>query len=182
VRSVDELLAAYRDGDTTALDRLIPLIYAELRRLARSQMRRERQEHTLQTTAVVHEAYLRLVSQRVDVATRGRFLGLAAHVMRQVLVDQSRRRNAAKRGAGQIMVQLMNNADVAQESSADLVALDDALRELSAVDPRLSQVVELRYFAGLTIEETAEVVQRSSVTVRRDWSVAKAFLYDRIKR
>jgi RNA polymerase sigma-70 factor (ECF subfamily) len=180
---VTELLAAYRAGDGEAMDRLVPLVYAELRRMAARHLRRERGEHTLQPTALVHEAYLRMVDQRdAPWQDRAHFLGCAAHLMRNILVDHARRRNAAKRGKGEARVTLGAAADVAQSTDVDLVALDDALRELEAIDPRQSRMVELRFFGGLSIEETAEVLGVSSAQVRREWTVVRAWLRRELER
>jgi RNA polymerase sigma factor (TIGR02999 family) len=181
--NVTQLLAAYRAGDAGAMDRLIPLVYAELRRIAARHLRRERGEHTLQPTALVHEAYLRMVDQRdAPWQNRAHFLGCAAHQMRNILVDHARRRRAAKRGAGAAQVTLGAAEDVANGADVDLVALDDALEALDAIDPRQRQMVELRYFGGLSIEETAEVLGLSSGQVRREWTVVRAWLRRELER
>jgi RNA polymerase sigma-70 factor (ECF subfamily) len=176
-KSITELLIEWRDGDESALDRLIPLVYEELRRLARYYMRRERPEHTLQTGALVNEAYLRLVDHRgMRWQNRNHFYAVAAQAMRRILVDHARSRHYAKRGGGGQMVELDEAASAAQKKAADLVALDDALRDLSAFDCRKSQIVEMRYFGGMSVEETAEVLGVSPITVMREWNTAKAWL------
>jgi RNA polymerase sigma-70 factor, ECF subfamily len=174
---VTTLLAAWSDGDQEALSLLVPRIYAELRRIAHHAMRAERHGLTLQTTALVNEAYLRLVDiHRVRWESRAHFLGVAAQAMRRILVDAARTRGAQKRGGGAPVVQLDGAALVAPERGPSLVALDDALTELANVDPRKSRVVELRYFGGLSVEEAAAVLHVSPETVQRDWRVAKAWL------
>ena len=175
---ISVLLADWKSGDQTAKDKLIPFVYDQLRRLARRQLAQERPDHTLQATALVNEAYLLLVDQQ-DVCwqNRAHFFALAAQVMRHILVDHARRRGRAKRGGGGQHVSLDEALIVSGERAAELVALDDALTDLAAIDPRRSQVVELRYFGGLTVEETAEVLNVSPVTVMRDWTAARAWLY-----
>lgn len=176
--SVTDLLARSRDGQANALEQLIPLVYDELRAIAHRQLRLERSHHTLSTTAVVNEAYLRLVDQRrVDWRDRTHFFAVAAHVVRRVLVDYARRRGAKKRDGGQDAIPL-DDAMVAIEEQGDLlVALDDALVRLAELDSRLARVVELRFFAGLTEAETAQVLDVSPRTVRYDWVKAKGWLY-----
>jgi len=177
-KSVTQLLVAWSDGDQTALDQLVPLVNEELRRLARGYMRRERPGHTLQTTALVNEAYLRLVDQKhTHWQNRAHFLAIAAQLMRRILVDYARRRQYQKRGGGAVQVTLGHAEEVANERSPDLVALDEALASLAEMDPRRSRVVELRFFGGLSIEETAEVMNVSPTTVERDWTIAKAWLH-----
>lgn len=174
---VTALLQAWSAGDTTALDRLIPLVHAELRRLARRYMRRERSGHTLQTTALINEAYLRLVdAHTVDWRNRAHFFGIAARVMRRVLVDFARERSYRKRGGGSCRVTLDESLLIAQTPDADLVALDDGLNALAEVDPRKSRAIELRFFGGLSIEEAALVLDVSPETVKRDCRLAKAWL------
>ena len=181
-KSITQLLVAWSDGDGAALDQLVPLVEAELHRLARSYMRGERQGHTLQTTALVNEAYLRLIDQKhVRWQNRAHFLAIAAQVMRRILVDYARRRHYQKRGGGAIQVTLADAESLADERTPDLVALDEALASLSEIDPRRSQVVELRFFGGLSIEETAEVLKVSPTTVERDWTIAKAWLHKTLK-
>ena len=175
---VSELLADWSKGNEAARDELIPLIYDELRRLAGYHMARERSDHSLQATALVNEAYLRLIDQRkVRWQGRAHFFALASRMMRRILVDSARKRRYAKRGGGQAQVSLDEAMVVVQEGTPDLIALDDALNRLAAIDPRKSQVVELRYFGGLSMEEVAEVLKVSTITVRRDWGTAKAWLY-----
>jgi RNA polymerase sigma factor (TIGR02999 family) len=174
---VTSLLVAWSEGDDDALAQLVPKVYAELHRLAHRQMRAERSGRTLQTTALVHEAYLRLVdTRRVRWESRAHFLGVAAQAMRRVLVDAARARKARKRGGAAAMVPLDEAPLAAPERAASIVALDDALTALADVDPRKSQVVELRYFGGLSVAETAAVLRVSPETVQRDWRVAKAWL------
>ena len=174
---ITQLLLAWSEGDQGALEKLIPLVHAELRRLARSYMRRESPGHLLQTTALVNEAYLRLVDQRkVKWQNRAQFFGVSAQLMRRILVDFARARDNLKRGGKARQVSLDDALVVSQEREADLVALDDALTALAEIDPRQSQVVELRFFGGLSVEETAEVLKVSPETVMRDWKVAKLWL------
>src|SRR5437588_713163 len=173
---VSQLLVAWGNGDKTALDQLMPLVYDELHRLAHQHMRRERPGHTMQTSGLVNEAYLRLIDQkRVHWQNRAHFFGIAARLMRQILVDEARRRSYAKRGGGAIQLTL-DEATVTQEQSANVIALDDALKGLEQIDSRQSRIVELRFFGGLSIEETAEVLKVSPGTVMRDWTLAKAWL------
>ncbi len=175
---VTKLLVDWSNGDTAALDRLMPLVYDELRRLAHHYMSRERPGHTLQTTALVNEAYLRLVNQKnVHWENRAQFFGLAAKLMRHNLTDHARSLAYAKRGGGARKVSLDEAAILSSEQAGDLVALDDALEKLSKEFPRKCRIVELRYFGGMTVEEAAEVLQVSPVTVMRDWNVAKAWLH-----
>jgi len=174
---VTSLLVAWSEGDDSALAQLVPRVYDELRRIAHHHVRAERPGRTLQTTALVHEAYLRLVdTRRVRWESRAHFLGVAAQAMRRILVDAARARGARKRGGNAAVVALDEAALLAPQREASLVALDDALTALAEVDPRKSRVVELRYFGGLSVEETAAVLRVSPETVHRDWRVAKAFL------
>jgi len=174
---VTELLLAWGSGDRVALDELVPLIHEELRRLARHQMRGERDNHTLQTTALVNEAFLRLVDlRRIRWQDRAHFLALSARLMRRILVDHARSRSYQKRGAGVANVTLDESLVASPERGIDLVALDDALEDLARVDARKSQVVELRFFGGLSVEETAEALKVSPETVTRDWRLAKVWL------
>jgi RNA polymerase sigma factor (TIGR02999 family) len=183
--SVTELLAEWRSGDAGALTRLIPLVYAELRRVASARLRHEAPNHTLQTTALVHEAYVRLVGlERMTLRDRVHFFAMAARLMREILVDHARRRDAQKRG-GAITVLGLDDVAAgagagAENAMVDVLALDDALTELHALDERLCRVVELRYFAGLNIAETAAALDVSSATVERDWTVSKAWLLQRL--
>lgn len=179
---ITKLLKDWSGGDLTALDRLIPLVYEELHRLAHQHMRRERAGHLLQTSALINEAYLRLVSEHdLTIENRAHFFGVAARLMRQILVDEARKRNSAKRGGGGIQVSLTEATTVAQEQAANVVALDDALKSLEVIDARQSQIVEMRFFGGLSIEETAEVLKVSPGTVMRDWTFARAWLRNQMK-
>jgi RNA polymerase sigma factor (TIGR02999 family) len=174
---VTNLLLKWGEGDRQALDALAPLVYDELRRLAGRYLRRERMEHTLQSTALVHEAYLKLIDQRnVRWQNRAQFFGLAAELIRRILVDHARARMAAKRGGTSYKLTLDEALDASAPRDLDLVRLDDVLQGLAKIDRQQSRVVELRFFAGLTIEETAEVLGISPATVKRDWLVAKAWL------
>ena len=176
-QDVTGLLVRWRTGDREALDALTPLVYDELRRLAKSYLRRERPDHTLDGTALVHEAYMRLVDQRnVEWRNRNHFFALAAELIRRILVDHARARIAAKRGGANVKLSLDEALAPADEKDLNLLALDDALLALAKADPQQSRIVELRYFAGLTIEETADVMEISPATVKRDWTTAKAFL------
>ena len=179
--NVTVLLQAWSNGDREALDKLTPVVYQELRRLARHYMRGERSGHILQTTALVNEAYLRLVDlKRMSWQDRAHFFAVSAQLMRRILVDHSRRHNL-KRGAGIQHVPLEDTAIVGGERAPDFAALDLALRELAAVDERKAQVVELRFFGGLSVDETAEVLKVSPITVMRDWSTARAWLYRELR-
>jgi RNA polymerase sigma factor (TIGR02999 family) len=173
---VTNLLLAWGRGNEAARDQLIPHVYNELRRIAAHYLRNERRNHTLQTSALVNEAYLRLVDQNAPWQSRAQFFGIAARLMRQILVDQARTRLRLKRGGDQAQVSLAEAAHLAEGKSADLLALDDALQALAAVDPRQSRIVELRFFAGLTIEEAAEVTGLSTASIEREWRAARAWL------
>jgi RNA polymerase sigma-70 factor (ECF subfamily) len=176
-RQVTGLLLAWAAGDESALERLVPLVHGELRRLARREMNRERSGHTFQTTDLVNEAYLRLIDvSRVKWQDRAHFFAMSSRLMRRILVDHARARKSRKRGGGASPVALDETLIVSADRGADLVALDDALRALAEVDVRKSQVVELRFFGGLTAEETAEALGVSIDTVRRDWRLARAWL------
>lgn len=176
-QDVTQLLVAWRNGDQDARDELMPLVYQELHRLAHHYMSRERPGHTLQTSALVNEAFMRLVDQTdVQWQNRAHFFGIAAQMMRRILVDYARNRRYAKRGGGAGQVSLDEELIVSEGRSAEVVALDDALQGLANVDQRKSQVVELRFFGGLSIEETADVLGVSPGTVMRDWTLAKAWL------
>ena len=178
-----ELLLAWRDGDETALERLAPLVYDELHQIARRCMAGERVGHSLQTTALVNETYLKLVdTRRVKWQGRAHFFAMSARLMRRILVDHARARGSLKRGGGARRVTLDETAVVASEPDVDLVALDEALLALSEMDPRKVQVVELRFFGGLSVEETAEVLAVSQDTVMRDWRRAKAWLARELER
>jgi RNA polymerase sigma-70 factor (ECF subfamily) len=180
--SVTRLLIELTRGNQAAIDALLPLIYDELRSLAANYLRRERPDHTLQPTALVHEAYMRLVNQtRVNWQNRAHFFGVAAQMMRRILVDHARAHKAGKRGADFQKLSLDENIDKAVERSAELIALDDALQELAEIDEQKSRIIELRYFGGLSEEETAEVLGVAPVTVKRHWRMAKAWLYGRLR-
>jgi RNA polymerase sigma factor (TIGR02999 family) len=174
---ITQLLKDWSNGDEAARDQLMPLVYEELRRMAHRYMRKERPGHTLQTSALVHEAFVRLVDQKeVHWQNRAHFFGIAAQMMRRILVDHARGRHYDKRGADASHVSLEEGATVSAERAAEVVALDDALTSFATVDPRKSRVVELRFFGGLSIEETAAVLAVSPGTVMRDWTLAKAWL------
>jgi RNA polymerase sigma factor (TIGR02999 family) len=177
------LLLAWGRGEQSAFDQLAPLVYDELRRIARRHMGRERGGHTLQPTALVNEAYLRLIDvKRIQWQNRQHFFAMAATIMRRVLVDAARARNFHKRGGGAPTVSLNDALDVSKEPDRDLVELDEALKTLSVVDPRKAQVVEMRYFCGLSVEETADALQVSPGTVMRDWRLAKVWLLRELAR
>ncbi len=177
-REVTELLCLWSGGDRAALESLMEAVYAELRRLAHSYLRRERPGNTLQSTALVHEAYLRLIDQKnVSWQNRAHFFGIAAHMMRRILVDHARSRQASKRGAGVSLLVLDEAVAGSGPRDLNLVALDQALENLAQIDPQQSRIVELRFFAGLSIDETAEVLKISPATVKREWAVAKAWLH-----
>ncbi|MEP6818355.1 MAG: sigma-70 family RNA polymerase sigma factor [bacterium] len=180
---VTELLIEWSNGDKAALDKLLPLIHEELRRLARHYMSRERPGHTLQTTALVNEAYIRLVNRKgVHWQNRAHFFAIAAQVMRTILVDHARSQAYAKRGGGAHRIELDEAMIVSQDRAAEVVALDDALKTLADFDPQQSRIVELRFFGGLTIEEAAEVLDLSPATIKREWSTAKAWLYRELSK
>lgn len=175
---VTRLLANWQNGDRSALDRLIPLVYDELCRIAARYLHSERSGHTLQTTALVHEAYLRLVDDtHVECHGRAHFLGMAAGLIRRILVDHARTRNAIKRGGEFAKLSLDEALAVPVDKEPDVLAVDDALHALSNIDPQQARIVELRFFAGLTIEETADVLGVSPSTVKRDWILAKTWIY-----
>jgi RNA polymerase sigma factor (TIGR02999 family) len=175
---VTDLLLRWQSGDPAAFERLIPLVYRELRQLAHNYLRQERGNHTLQSTALVHEAYLRLASEhRPQMQSRTHFLAIAARVMRHILVDYARSRDTDKRGSDLIKVTLGAAEETPAAADVDVVALDDALEALAAIDAQQGQVVELRFFGGLSIEETAEALGISPATVKRDWSTARVWLY-----
>ena len=176
--NVTQLLVKWGDGDHKALDALMPLVYSELRRLAANYLRRERQNHTLQPTALVNEAYLKLVDQRSPHwQNRAQFYGVAAQLMRRILVDHARHHQAAKRGGSdQQRLSITSAGDLGEKPDFDLLALHEALEELKAFDPQQERIVELRFFGGLSIEETAEVMSIGHATVERDWKMARAWL------
>ena len=179
---ITQLLAQWREGNQSALDELYPLVYDELHRLARRYMSRERKGHTLQTTALINEAYVRLVDQKnVPWANRSHFFAISAQIMRRILIDHARRHQYAKRGGGARQVSLDEAATVVMpDQSGELLRLDEALKSLAEMDPRRSQVVELRYFGGLNNEEIAGVLRISENTVTRDWNMARAWLYQQL--
>lgn len=180
---VTELLAAWRHGDRQAFDRVIEIVHRELRRIARAHMRHERGDHSLQPTALVNEAYARLVDiNRIDWRDRAHFLALAAQTMRRILIDYGRRRGNQKRGAGQPRVVFSEDLAISNDAPADVVALNDALDALAVVDERKSRVVELRCFGGLSVQETAAILGVSSDTVQRDWRLAKAWIHRELTR
>jgi RNA polymerase sigma-70 factor (ECF subfamily) len=180
---VTVLLSRMHDGDQEAASKLMPLVYGELRRLAGAYMRRERPEHTLQATALVHEAYIKLVNQRsVDWQSRSHFFGIAAQLMRRILIDHARAHLREKRGGANPVVPLDEALVFAPGQSAQLVRLNDALERLEKLDARQSKIVELRFFGGLSVEETAEFLKVSPKTVKRDWSVAKAWLLGELRQ
>ncbi len=177
-RSVTELLVRWRGGDQQALDSLMPLVYEELRSLAHHYLRQERPDHTLQSTALVHEAYIRLVGHNPPaLQNRSHFFGVAARLMREILVEHARARRAAKRGGGATVLVLDTAEDVPEPIDVDVLLLDDALNALARLDERLSRIVELRFFTGLSIDETAEAMGISPATVSREWTTARAWLY-----
>lgn len=179
---ITELLNRWTDGDSTAFDQMIPLVYSEMRAIARNLMRNERPGHLLDTTALVHDAYLRLVDQtRIQWSSRVHFYGAAANAMRRILVDQARKRLSVKRGSGAIPEELDLGLTIAFEPDLEVVELNQALDELAAIDPERARVVELRYFAGLSLEETAELLDVSPQSVSRDWTAARAWLARRLK-
>jgi len=176
--NVTQLLVDWRNGNNDALNQLMPLVYDELRDLAKRYMRRENSSHTLQTNALVNEAYLRLVNQQnVDWQNRAHFFAIAAQVMRHLLVDHARSKQYAKRGGGAVQVTLDEGLAVSDENSVELLSLHQALERLEQIDDRKSKIVELRYFGGLSTEETAEVLGLSEITVKREWAKAKAWLF-----
>lgn len=182
-QEITQLLIAWSNGDQAALDKLVPLVYDDLHRLAQRYMDREPAGHTLQTTALVNEAYLRLVEQKsMKWQNRAHFFAISAQLMRRILVSMARARHANKRGGEARQVSLDEALVISEERAAELVALDEAMNELAAIDPRRSRVVELRYFGGLSVEETAEVLKISPETVMRDWKRAKAWLYAELHR
>jgi RNA polymerase sigma factor (TIGR02999 family) len=178
--TVSALLLGWRQGDKAALDRLVPIVYDELRRVARARLKGER-GHPLQTTALVHEVYLRLVDlDRMTIHCRAQFFAVAARLMRQILVDHVRTRQANKRGGGVTMIGLDEASPATRASVVDVLILDEALHELASFDERVCRVVELKYFAGLNIDETAAALDVSAATVERDWAWAKAWLFQRL--
>jgi RNA polymerase sigma-70 factor, ECF subfamily len=180
--NITQLLIEVTNRNSAAVDVLLPLIYDELRKLAANYLRRERSDHTLEPTALVHEAYLRMVDQtQVNWQNRAHFFGVAAQMMRRILVDHARAHNAEKRGQDFQKISLDENVDKAIERNGELIALDEALRTLAVIDEQKGRIVELRFFGGLSIEETAEVLGVSAPTVKRQWRMAKAWLYGQVQ-
>ena len=178
---VTELLRRWSGGDVAARESLVPLVYDELRRLARYYLASQRSDHTLQSTAIVHEAYLRLAGRdNVHWDNRSHFFAVAAQLMRRILVDHARKRNAAKRGGAQLTLLVDEAVEPSSQRELDLVALDDALKALAELDERQSRIVELRFFSGLSIEDTSRLLEISPATVKREWSTARAWLYEEI--
>ena len=178
---ITQQLIAWSNGDRAALEKLIPAVYQELRRMADRCLRGENAEHSLQPTALVHEAYLRLIDQtRVEWHNRAHFFGVAAQMMRRILIDHAKAKHRAKRGGAARKLSLEEIANYTRERASDLVALDEALKILAQMDERKSRIVELRYFGGLTVDETAQVLGVSDKTVMRDWNLAKAWLYQHL--
>jgi RNA polymerase sigma-70 factor, ECF subfamily len=181
--NITQLLIELSNGNRSTLDDLLPLVYEELKRMAGNYLRRERVDHTLQPTALVHEAYLKLIDQtRVSWQNRAHFFGVAAQVMRRLLIDHARSHNAEKRFGGLEKLQLDENIDKAVEMSGELIALDDALQNLAKVDEPMAKLVELRYFGGLTFEEAAEVLGVSVITAKRHWKLARSWLYGQLNQ
>lgn len=180
---INLLLDRHRDGQAGAVEKLMAMVYDDLRKLAAWQLQSERPDHTLQPTALVHEAYLKLTAQNpVEWQNKAHFFALAAQIMRHILVDYARGRQREKRGGGQAIVELKEALNLRPSSDPDLLALDDALKTLAGIDPRKCRIVELRYFGGLSIEETAEALRISETTVRREWTMAKAWLRREMRR
>ncbi len=178
---VTQLLKAMHDGNSAASDRLLPLVYSELHRLAQAYMRRERLDHTLQATALINEAYLRLAGKDIDWDSRGHFIGLAAHVMRQVLVDYARQHNAERRAGGLNRVEMHDDLAISPDRLDEVASIDQALTRLAAKNPRQARVVELRYFGGLSVEEIAKILEVSPRSVKRDWSLARIWLFRQMR-
>lgn len=178
-----ELLHKWNSGDLSAQDDVMQAIYQEMRKRARIYLRKERQGHTLQTTALVHEVYLRIIKQnRVQWQNRNHFFGIAAQMMRRILLDYARKRDAEKRGGQEIRIALEDATNIPDRKDTNLIALDEALTRLAELDPRQSQIVELRYFGGLSVEDTAEVLNISVATLMREWRLAKMWLYNEINK
>ncbi len=178
---VTQLLKAMHAGDAQAAENLLPLVYAELHRLAKGYMRRERADHTLQATALINEAYLRLVAEDVDWNSRAHFIGLAANVMRRVLVDYARARNAEQRGGGLLRVEMKDELAISAEQLDEVEHLDEALKKLEKENPRQARVVELRYFGGLSVEEIGALLQIAPRSVKRDWALARIWLFRELR-
>jgi RNA polymerase sigma-70 factor (ECF subfamily) len=178
---VTQLLKAMHDGNSSAAERLLPLVYSELHRLAQAYMRRERPDHTLQATALINEAYLRLAGEDIDWNSRAHFIGLAAHVMRQVLVDYARQHNAERRAGGLNRVEMHDDLAISPDRLDEVASIDQALSRLAAQNPRQARVVELRYFGGLSVEQIAQVLAVSPRSVKRDWSLARIWLFRQMR-
>ncbi len=174
---VTQLLKAMHDGDPRAADRLLPLVYSELHRLAQAYMRRERSDHTLQATALINEAYLRLAGEDIDWSSRAQFIGLAAHVMRQVLVDYARQHNAGRRAGGMHRVEMQDDLAISPDRLDEIASIDEALTRLAEANSRQARVVELRYFGGLPVDQIARILEVSPRSVKRDWSLARIALF-----
>jgi RNA polymerase sigma factor (TIGR02999 family) len=182
-KAITRLLIGWSRGDRAAFDELVPMVYGELRQVAARRLRHERRDHTLRPTALVHETYLKLIGQnRVRWRNRAHFFAIASRLMRRILVDHARARDAGKRGGGNPVVSLDDAGELSIERDVSLLALDDALARLESLDPMQAQIIELRYFGGLTIDETAAVVHLSAATVGREWNVARAWLYRELTR
>ena len=179
---ITELLLAWGNGDADALDKLIPIVYRELHKLAAHYMRRENAGHTLQTTALVNEAYCRLIDQKAKIQNRAHFFGIAANLMRQILIDHARAHARNKRGGGAQSVSLDEAATVTSAKAAEIISIDEALNRLNEIDPSKSRIVEMKFFGGMTTEEIAEVQKVSSRTIEREWRKAKAWLYREVQR
>jgi len=179
---ITELLLAWGNGDADALDKLIPIVYQELHRLAAHYMRKENAGHTLQTTALINEAYCRLVDQKAKIQNRSQFFGIAATLMRRILMDHARAQARHKRGGGAAIVSLDEAVNVSEAKAAELISIDQALTRLNEIDPGKSRIVEMKFFGGLTTEEIAEVERVSSRTVEREWRKAKAWLYREVQK
>ena len=179
---VTVLLKAMKSGDPSAADKLFPLVYQELHRLAAAYMHRERKDHTLQPTALINEAYLRLAREDIDWQNHKHFIGVAANVMRRVLVDHARAHKAAMRGGGFVRVELADNIAISEERSNEVLMLDDALTRLEALNPRQAKVVELRYFGGLSVEQVASILGVAPRSVKRDWALARVWLFKEIQK
>jgi len=179
--SVTKLLVEWKQGDEDALNKLIPLVYVELKRIAKAKLKNEQANHSFQATVLANEAYLRLIGcDNIDWKNRAHFFGVAAQLMRNILVDHARKNIAEKRGGDRYRLSLCDIPDLAKEKDLDLIALDDALNELSLIDPQQSRIVELKYFAGLDMEEIAEVLSISTATISRDWKIAKLWLLQQL--
>lgn len=178
---VTQLLKAMRAGDEQAADRLLPLVYAELHSLAKAYMRRERPDHTLQATALINEAYLRLVGEDIDWNSRAHFIGLAAHVMRRVLVDYARAHNAERRGGALNRVEMQEELAISHQQLDEVAELDEALQKLEREKPRQARVVELRYFGGLSVEQIATLLEIAPRSIKRDWAMARIYLYRELR-